>query len=172
MSSGIHIFDGRKRVLVPLRRTTWRKRILIRSDVVEKTLRGHHLLCVHGFRGMGYSPGFVERMKDIVTDIRKPNLDFPIKVVAAFDDACMACPHRGLEVCEASEGSNDHVLSMDGKVIRHLGLAPGSSYLKSELISLTAEKVEPDDLDELCENCSWLPYGVCKEGIAELRKRK
>lgn len=139
---------------------------------MEKVLRGHHLLCVHGFRGMGYSPEFVKKMESIVKDIRDPEQDFYIKVVAAFDDACMSCPHRGLEICEASEGSNEHVLSMDGKIIRHLGLEPGESYLKSQLVKLTSEKVEPDDLDYLCKNCSWLQYGVCKEGIAELRKNK
>lgn len=138
---------------------------------MEKVLRGHHLLCVHGFRGMGYSPEFVKTMQGIVNDIRDPNQDFYIKVVAAFDDACMSCPHRGLEICEASEGSNEHVLSMDGKIISHLGLQPGKSYLKSYLVNLTAEKVVPDDLDHLCKNCSWLQYGVCKEGIADLRKK-
>lgn len=137
---------------------------------MEKVLRGHHLLCVHGFRGMGYSPEFVKTMQGIVNDIRDPEQDFYIKVVAAFDDACMSCPHRGLEICEASEGSNEHVLSMDGKIIHHLGLEPGKSYLKSYLVKLTAEKVVPDDLEFLCKNCSWLSYGVCKEGIADLRK--
>ncbi|MGA9227703.1 MAG: DUF1284 domain-containing protein, partial [Mesobacillus sp.] len=117
-----------------------------------------------------YSPEFVKKMESIVNDIRDSEQDFYIKVVAAFDDACMSCPHRGLEICEAGEGSNEHVLSMDGKIIRHLGLEPGNSYLKSYLVKLTAEKVEPDDLDYLCKNCSWLQYGVCKEGIADLRK--
>lgn len=139
---------------------------------MERTLRGHHLLCVHGFRGMGYSPEFVRKMESIVKDIRDPAQDFYIKVAAAFDDACMSCPHRGIEICEASEGSNVHVLSMDGKIIRHLGLEPGKKYLKSHLVKLTAEKVQPDDLDYLCRGCSWLPYGVCKEGIADLRKKK
>jgi hypothetical protein len=137
----------------------------------EKVLRGHHLLCVHGFRGMGYSPAFVEKMTDIVAHVRNEQDDFMIKTVAAFDDACMACPHRGHTKCEASEGSNEHVLSMDEKVLTHLGLEKERSYLKSELVALTAAKVTPDDLDYLCKGCSWLPYGVCKEGISELRKK-
>lgn len=132
---------------------------------MERTLRGHHLLCVHGFKGMGYSPEFVRRMADIVADIRDPEQDFFIRVVAAFDDACMACPHMGQELCEASEGSNEHVLSMDMKIISHLGLIPGNNYMKSELLQLTAAKVKPEHLDYLCKDCSWLPYGVCKEGI-------
>ena len=60
---------------------------------MSRILRGHHLLCVHGFKGMGYSPSFVEKMKEIVADIRNPEKDFDIKVVAGFDEACLACPH-------------------------------------------------------------------------------
>lgn len=137
---------------------------------MDKVLRGHHLLCVHGFRGMGYSPGFIKKMEGIVKDVRNREKDFSIKVVAAFDDACMSCPHQGKTECEASEGSNEHVLFMDRKVIHHLGLEEGKTYAKSALLTRTAERVSPDDLDYLCENCSWLKYGVCKEGIAELRE--
>lgn len=134
-------------------------------------LRGHHLLCVHGFRGMGYSPEFVDRMAEIVKEVRNVNMDPSIKVVAAFDDACMACPHRGNTRCEANEGSHEHVLSMDEKVIRHLGLEKDKSYSKSLLVELTAAKVNPDDLDYLCEGCSWLSYGLCKEGMANLKAK-
>ncbi|MCM3585520.1 DUF1284 domain-containing protein [Mesobacillus maritimus] len=137
---------------------------------MDKILRGHHLLCVHGFRGMGYSPGFIKKMEQIVRDIRDLESDFDVRVRAAFDDACMACPHRGQTKCEANEGSNEHVLSMDNKVIQHLGLQAEKSYRKSELLKLTASKVRPEDLDFLCEGCSWLHYGVCKEGISQLRK--
>ena len=135
------------------------------------SLRGHHLLCVHGFRGMGYSPEFVKKMSEIVEQIRDDRIDFPIQVVAALDDTCGTCPHKGKMTCEASVGSNEHVLTMDFNVIRQLGLIEGAVYNKSFLVQLTAEKVEPDDLDYICKGCSWLSYGVCKEGIAELREK-
>lgn len=138
---------------------------------MERIVRGHHLLCVHGFRGMGYSPDFIKNMDQLVTNIRDEKKDFMIKVVAAFDDACVACPHKGMTECEANEGSNQHVLSMDGKVIAHLGLEPERAYRKSDLVALTAGKVQPADLDYLCAGCSWLSYGVCKQGIQELKKR-
>jgi hypothetical protein len=60
---------------------------------------------------------------------------------------------------------------MDERVLAHLGLEKEKSYLKSMLVALTAARVTPDDLDHLCKGCSWLPYGVCKEGIEELRKK-
>jgi uncharacterized protein len=138
---------------------------------MKKILRGHHLLCTHGFKGMGYSPEFVDVMTDIVEGISNDETDFPIQVVQGFDDACQACPHRGKTECVKSADSNEHVLSMDEKVISHLGLSAGSNYLKSELVKRTAEKVNPDDLDYLCEGCSWLEYGVCKNGIKELKEK-
>ncbi|TMU84933.1 DUF1284 domain-containing protein [Bacillus sp. BHET2] len=136
---------------------------------MKRILRGHHLLCTHGFKGMGYSDDFVKVMSDITEELRNAELDFPIQVVQAFDDACQACPHKGKSECEKSEDSNDHVLSLDSRVLHHLGLKNGGIYMKSELINLTAERVKPTDLDHLCEGCSWLQYGVCKEGINKLR---
>jgi uncharacterized protein len=137
---------------------------------MKRILRGHHLLCTHGFQGMGYSTEFVKVMADIVGEIRNEELDFPIQVVQSFDDACQACPHKGESACEKSADSNDHVLSLDSKVLHHLGLKHGDVYMKSALISITAQKVKPEDLDHLCEGCSWLGYGVCKEGIGKLRE--
>lgn len=136
---------------------------------MQRLLRGHHVLCVHGFQGMGYSPGFIEKMTEIVGEIRDEGVTFPIQVVNGFDECCDVCPHQGAVGCEASDGSDAHVKAMDGRVMAHLGLEHGGIYEKEQLVRLTAEKVEPDDLDVLCEGCSWLSYGVCKEGIARLR---
>lgn len=134
-------------------------------------LRGHHLLCIHGFQGMGYSLDFVKKMATIVDRVRDEEVDFPIKVVTELDDACQACPNKGESQCEAGIGANDHVFLMDRKVIAQLGLIEGAVYSKSYLLELTAKEITPDDLDYLCANCSWLKYGVCKEGISNLRKR-
>jgi hypothetical protein len=135
-------------------------------------LRGHHLLCVHGFQGMGYSPEFVKKMSEIVEKIRDPKQDFPIQVVRGFDDTCLVCPNKGTDACEAAPDSEEHVQFLDRNVIGHLGLEEGKVYWKSQLISLTKRKVEPDDLEHLCRGCSWYSYGVCREGIARLKQEE
>ncbi|QQE75824.1 DUF1284 domain-containing protein [Brevibacillus composti] len=134
------------------------------------TLRGHHLLCVHGFRGMGYSPAFVAKMSEVVEKIRDVGQDFSIRVVQGLDDTCQFCPNKGENRCEASSDSEAHVQQLDQNVIQQLGIAAGEVYLKSELIRWTKERVHPDDLARLCEGCSWYSYGVCQEGIAALRE--
>ncbi|MFD1737571.1 DUF1284 domain-containing protein [Bacillus salitolerans] len=133
-----------------------------------RLLRGHHLLCVHGFRGMGYSPDFVRKMGDIVEEIKDEEYDFPIKVVIGLDETCSVCPHKGEDFCNKDEDSQAHVIQLDTRVTNHLGLEHGKSYSKNEIVSLVGKEVQPSDLDYLCEGCSWLSYGVCKEGISQL----
>lgn len=50
-------------------------------------LRAHHLICLLGFRGLGYSPEFVENMARIADQLRS----FPhtvIEIVRRPDDIC------------------------------------------------------------------------------------
>ncbi|PKG24609.1 DUF1284 domain-containing protein [Niallia nealsonii] len=134
-------------------------------------LRGHHLLCVHGFQGMGYSPIFVNKMEETVASIRDEQVNFPIKVVDELDETCLFCPHSREGICNAPK-ANEFVQELDRKVLTHLQIEKNQLYLKEELVSLVAEKVNPDDLDFLCEGCSWLSYGVCKEGIKTLQEKR
>lgn len=119
---------------------------------------------------MGYSELFTKTMAGIAKEVRDQSLDFPIQVKVSLDDACHVCPHSRGEICAASNGSQNHVVSMDKRVLQKLGLKAGGTYLKSDLIELTAKAIRPHDLDFLCAGCSWLSYGVCKEGIANLQK--
>ncbi|MFV9511429.1 DUF1284 domain-containing protein [Tepidibacillus sp. LV47] len=138
------------------------------------TIRGHHLLCIHGFQGMGYSETFVKEMEKISLILRDNlnNTDILIRVVNQLDDVCQSCPHRGNNKCVQDENSNQHVTEMDQKVIKKLELEAGRIYSKRELLQRTKEKIEPNDLDVICEGCSWLGYGVCKEGIERLKRQE
>ncbi|WP_232695978.1 DUF1284 domain-containing protein [Brevibacillus daliensis] len=119
---------------------------------------------------MGYSPAFITSMRKIVEGFRDDTLDFTIRVLNDLDDTCQVCPHKGQGICEASEGSEIHVQTLDQAVINHLQLKSGQLYRKSEVVERVKKRVVPDDLDQLCKGCSWLRYGVCKEGIDLLKK--
>ena len=135
------------------------------------TIRGHHLLCIHGFKGMGYSESFVKEMEKIVTLLREEpnNPMLEVKVVKQLDDVCQGCPNNGKSHCLSDE---NHVTQMDQRVIKQLGIEAGHIYTKHELLLATQQKVEPSDLDYICEGCSWLSYGVCKEGIQLLKQKE
>lgn len=125
-------------------------------------------MCVHGFQGMGYSPDFIVKMGQIVEEMKDQSIDFPIQVVAGLDDVCNFCPNKGDGNCNSPK-TDSYVLNLDRKVMDHLGIKSGEIYNKKELISLTTSLINPEDLDYLCEGCSWLTYGVCKDGIAKLK---
>jgi uncharacterized protein len=135
-----------------------------------RVLRGHHLLCVHGFQGMGYSPSFVEKMSEIVEEIRNSEKDFPIQIVEGFDEACSACPHQGETLCQNTEEGDAHVRQLDKNVMQKLNINHGEIWSKDQLLAHTAKNVNSEDLDTLCAGCSWLSYGVCKKGIEDLKK--
>lgn len=133
-------------------------------------LRAHHLLCVHGFRGMGYNPGFVDNLAAIVYRFQnEPGLQ--IQILRNLDAVCAACPSNGGDICE-QERRDRHIQAMDDRVIRRLELAEGEVYDRDDLVERTASRIRPEDLDILCRGCEWLPYGVCKEGLASLRRRR
>ncbi|WP_018921582.1 DUF1284 domain-containing protein [Salsuginibacillus kocurii] len=135
-------------------------------------IRGHHLLCIQGFEGMGYSPAFIQRMKELTTAIRESTKECDIQVVKDFDEACWACPHNDGDLCSSSVAADAKVKGLDERVLEHLHLKAGEVYKKEELLDRIAHSVAPDDLEHLCQGCSWLSYGVCKAGISRLQKRR
>ncbi len=135
-------------------------------------LRGHHLLCVHGFQGMGYSPDFIKKMREVVHFVRDDGQDGPIQVEEQSDLLCRECPNLGVGGCQSSYDAEGKIRSMDSRVLNYLGLKKGEIYSKSHLVQVTKDKVAPEDLERLCYECSWLRYGMCQEGIARLRKKR
>jgi len=128
-------------------------------------LSAHHSLCVHGFRGMGYSEGFVASLAGIVARLRdEPGVRVRVRVGA--DAVCRACPSLSLSGCMRY---GESVLRQDARVAEVLGVESGDEMDWHDLRARVRERVAPEDLQHLCGGCPWLPYGVCAEGIAELR---
>jgi len=131
-------------------------------------VRGHTLLCFQGFRGEGYSPAFVENMTRIQQDFsREPQM--PVRVTDAPDQVCASCPNLSDGGCHLNgPGSEKEMAEQDRDVLRRLGLEKGQVYSWGEILHRIGQSLKPDDLDEICEGCRWLPLGYCKEGIRRL----
>ena len=135
------------------------------------TIRAHHLLCMLGFRGLGYSPEFVENMRRVVAAyFSQPGQS--VEVVAACDDICRACPHMRGGRCMSREGAEASVRAKDEAVLARLGVAAGAQVASQELAQRVAERFDPAALSDLCANCRWLPAGYCAEGLEERRKAR
>lgn len=127
-------------------------------------LRGHHLLCLHGFRGLGYSPEFVENMRQ-VHDLLRESPETEVKVLTSPDDICSACPHLAHGNCAKNGDESERRISdKDSEILGRLTLSPGSVLSAYKLFSLATEEFG-GRMEEVCSSCSWFPMGWCEEGI-------
>ncbi|MCD4733449.1 DUF1284 domain-containing protein, partial [bacterium] len=85
-------------------------------------LRPHHLLCLLSFSGKGYSPQFIERMKEIQQAYF--NGETRIEIALGVDDVCEFCPELIEDCCDRLVGISDREL--DRRASHTLGIEPGS----------------------------------------------
>ena len=128
------------------------------------SIRGHHLLCMFGFRGLGYNPRFVANMRRVVEAFFSDS-PHEVTVIAECDDICRACPHLVGGVCRKSPGSQHSVAAKDLGVLDHLGLALGTTHAAPALRTLITRTVRPVNLRAMCSGCEWLPTGYCEAGL-------
>ena len=81
------------------------------------SLRAHHLLCVFGFRGLGYGPAFVTNMRHTVERFFGDGA-VEVVLVSGCDDVCAACPHALRGQCSAEQGGDGAVRTVtdDGTI--------------------------------------------------------
>lgn len=132
-------------------------------------IRGHHLLCMLGFRGMGYSPEFVRNMRRVVDRFFHPGAP-AVRAVADCDDICAACPHRRDGRCAAGEDSARRTRCMDLQVLQCIGVDEGTTAGADELMERLARKVSPERRRGICGDCGWADHGVCAEGLIRLKQ--
>lgn len=121
-------------------------------------LRGHHLLCLFGFKGLGYDDDFIAGMAAVVRRLRQPGAR--VEIVAGPDDICAACPHAGRERCQRREAH-----PRDAATLAALGLPIGYLDDAATLFADITARITPERLDILCAGCSWQALGLCAEGI-------
>jgi len=128
-------------------------------------LRGHHLLCLLGYRGMGYSEEYVRNMTDIYERLRQ-GPQTVIEIVAGRDALCEAFPCTLPNHCEDA-----NLYDRDQTILTALALAPGDTVTWATILSRVAADIHGSDVERFCSTCSWRAYGVCEEGIERIRQR-
>ncbi|MGZ4135214.1 MAG: DUF1284 domain-containing protein [Tumebacillaceae bacterium] len=125
-------------------------------------LRGHHLLCLLGYRGMGYSPEYAENMTRLHQTLRE-NPETEVLLVVGEDDLCAKFPTDHPYHCD-----NQSVHVRDAAVFQQLGVEVGQIWTWRDLQTRLAGHMSPTDIPRLCSNCEWLSYGVCEEGVKRI----
>ncbi|MFX4302810.1 DUF1284 domain-containing protein [Alicyclobacillus tolerans] len=132
------------------------------TDLIR--LRGHHLLCMLGFRGMGYSKEFVEHMKNVYNQLRiEPQTE--VLIVTGPDELCHYFPDNQCYHCE-----DKNVADRDQQILVKLGLHSGQKLAWQSVESRIRQHMHPSDIAVLCSTCSWRSYGVCEEGVQRIKE--
>lgn len=120
-------------------------------------------MCTLGFRGMGYSPDFVENFKEIKSQITE-SPETVIQIQSRTDHICTPCPHNvGHGKCTKQK----KIESLDERHMKALELHDGITLTWSEALKRIKTHMTIEKFHESCEGCEWKSYGVCEE---ELRK--
>lgn len=115
------------------------------------TLRGHHLLCLQGFQGYGYSEKFVLNMAHI-NELRKSKNTF-ISLTDECDDICTSCPNLKNNICE-NEKQNNIIKKMDNEVLSKLDI--NKEYNALELFEEVSFKFNTlNSVENICVGCKW-----------------
>ncbi|NIM04661.1 MAG: DUF1284 domain-containing protein [Armatimonadetes bacterium] len=134
-------------------------------EMKRLSLRAHHLLCMHGFRGLGYDEHFVENMARVHARV-KSEPDLEILVTDEADDICAPCPRNKRGQCERDiMGEPVSARALDHRVLQQLEIDSGRTFSRDDILELVREKITPEDLVSICEGCQWLPFDYCVEGL-------
>lgn len=114
-------------------------------------LRGHHLLCLQGFQGYGYSKDFVLNMTKI-NELRKSK-DCTVILTNEADDICSACPNLKNNLCE-NENQNETIVKMDNKILSKLNRE--EEYNSIDLFNEVYQKFNSlNSVQNICDECKW-----------------
>ena len=122
------------------------------SDTIR--IRAHHLLCIQGFQGKGYSAEFVENMRQKI-DFLNNSQSKRIQIIDEGDDICASCPHLEENICSESSGAENRIKNMDIMTMNVLGLECGQEYLFDNILDRISEKISLSHLNKICSSCSW-----------------
>ena len=112
-------------------------------------LRAHHGMCLAYFTGKGYSSGFAAQMGQVL-DALTP--DTPLRLAAAADVICAACPNNRGGVCESVASA----AAYDRAVLERCGLPEGAEVSFGVFTALVQERIlGPGRRREICGGCQW-----------------
>jgi uncharacterized protein len=120
-------------------------------------------MCTLAFKGYGYSKSFIENYQEIINQL--PGVE--IKVVEGLDQICSACP----EQTKQGECIKQRRVSMlDAKHMEVLGIKIGQVLTWNKAVEKIKEKMSIEKFEYACQECSWKPYGICKDVLLQLVK--
>ncbi len=137
-----------------------------KTEVIE--LRAHHLLCILGFRGLGYSEEFVANLKKIITVFRVDG-NREVRLIHWCDDVCKYCLHNIEGRCQKKNGfAENSPTMMDLNLFEKLGISSGTVVQFNRVMALIKERIDLNFMKSICRDCEWKNLGYCEDGLKRL----
>jgi hypothetical protein len=114
-------------------------------------LRGHHLICLHFFRGEGYSDQFIISLSRI---LQKAEAGEQIEAASGADDVCNICPYLKGGKCFHDQEAEQEIQKMDAKALELLGLT-GADIVQWLDIRGKIPVLFTGWYEEFCSACNW-----------------
>ena len=122
--------------------------------LIPSWIRAHHLLCMQGFQGYGYSKDFERHMEMIITFLNS-NPSTEIQIVTKTDEICSQCPYKCKSSCNRDQNSHFRMENLDIFVIKKALLKENHVYQIVEALRLVNNNIDKDSLMEICDQCGW-----------------
>lgn len=127
-------------------------------------LRGHHLICLHFFKGEGYNPEFVKNLREI---LKRVEAGEELEVCSGADNVCKICPYLKGKVCLYDKDEVE-IRAMDKRAMGLLRLKT-RDRVKWQEIREKIPEIFHEWLREYCESCDWRK--VCEKTTIYRRMR-
>lgn len=118
--------------------------------MVMVKLRGHHLICLHFFKGEGYSEGFVKNLCEVVERAENGK----VEIVTGGDDVCAACPSFKNNRCMHNGDNEEEMRQLDALAL--LLFDPKQRHLEWAGIRKLLPSIIGEWQDNACNQCEWL----------------
>lgn len=114
-------------------------------------LRGHHLICLHFFKGEGYNPEFVANLGEI---LKRVGSGEEIKIYSGADDVCKKCPYLKEGMCFYDKDTEAEIREMDKVALRLLKL---KTHRRVKWLDIREKipQIFREWAREYCKNCNW-----------------
>jgi uncharacterized protein len=120
-------------------------------------LRGHHFLCLLTYKGLGYTPAFVDNLSAVANDI---NAGHPVILSEGPDDICKGLSAEDRIAC-GHDCAKPQTRDIDGLAIQ--AVAPLLCVAMDEPFILTSERIimlrtefSKGSIRSACQSCQWM----------------
>ena len=114
-------------------------------------LRGHHLICLHFFRGEGYRAEFTANLREI---LKRAETGEQIEVASEADDVCKICPYFKGKECHYKKESDPEIQGMDREALMLLELTVRDIVLWPDIRKKIPALFHRWS-EEFCRACDW-----------------